>query len=183
MTNRLSNRIDSQRHNDLPRVYVACLGAYNAGQLVGQWVDADCFLPDMVKELTAKWYKEGGDEWGDEWAIHDHEFGSAWPGGEYPDLEEVGELGEAIEDLGEPFKAFLSYADTKGVDISDLKDQFASAYHGDDTPSNTAQVYAEEVGYVDFSNTNPLAYCIDWEHAYKLLGFYNVDGYNFIRND
>ena len=24
-----------------PRIYVACLASYNAGKLVGQWVDAD----------------------------------------------------------------------------------------------------------------------------------------------
>ena len=89
--------------NDIPRVYVACLGAYNAGKLIGKWVDADTDLADTVAELVREWYKIGGNEYGDEWAIHDHEFGDAWPGGENPDLEYVGELGEAIYEQGDGF--------------------------------------------------------------------------------
>ena len=165
--------------NDTPRVYVACLGAYNAGKYVGEWVDADSCLAETVKELTQKWHAIGGHEYGDEWAIHDHEFGLAWPGGEYPDLDKVGELGEALEEHGDAFAAYLTYVDTSGRDIWEIVDEFIEDYAGDDTEANTAQEYAEDAGYIDFGSGNPLTYCIDWQHAYKELGFYNVLGYNF----
>ena len=55
-----------------PRIYVACLAAYNAGILHGAWIDADQPADDMyaaVREILAASPMPGAEEW----AIHDYE--------------------------------------------------------------------------------------------------------------
>ena len=62
MTTETSNTADR-------RVYVACLGAYNSGRLVGEWLDT-CGIDERVPELIKAWRAQGlrdhGEDWGDE---------------------------------------------------------------------------------------------------------------------
>mgnify|MGYP003137259857 CR=1 FL=1 len=165
--------------NDLPRVYVACLGAYNAGKLVGKWIDADTHLAETVSELVKEWYRIGGLEYGDEWSIHDHEFGNAWPGGEHPDLEYVGELGEAILEHGDAFKAYLNMCGTF-TDVQTALDGFDNVYKQEGTRTDVAYDYAESMGYLGDDDSGFVGSCIDWEHAYEWFGFYESDGWHFL---
>ena len=72
-----------------PRVYVACLGCYNEGRLNGKWVDAEEY------EDYAHKCKHPNHE---EYAIHDYDF---MPNlGEYPDVEKVVEVAEAVIEHG-----------------------------------------------------------------------------------
>jgi antirestriction protein len=55
-----------------PRIYVACLAAYNNGYLHGVWIDAaqePWSIYDEVKAMLAASPVAGAEEW----AIHDYE--------------------------------------------------------------------------------------------------------------
>lgn len=84
---------------DEMRVYIANLGKYNEGELVGAW-----FTPpidfDEVKEQIGL-----NDEY-EEYAIHDYELPFSIE--EYTPIEEVNRLCEMVEDLPEHIKAELS---------------------------------------------------------------------------
>ena len=67
-----------------PRIYVACLAAYNNGYLHGAWVDATqdawAIWGVVQKMLAASPVADA-----EEWAIHDHEgFGRLRPTGRLP---------------------------------------------------------------------------------------------------
>lgn len=59
-------------HNTEPRIYVACLAAYNNGYLHGAWIDAaqePWAIYDEVRVMLAASPIAGAEEW----AIHDYE--------------------------------------------------------------------------------------------------------------
>jgi len=155
--------------HEVPRIWVGCLGAYNAGVLLGEWIDAT-EADTKVNELNADWYKENP-EFGDEWFIADHEgFGNAWPGGEWPDLDNLAKLAEALEEHGEAFKAYAEYEDGAD-DIIEVIKKFEEAYLGDyENVTEYAWDFLEDTGalaeipdylvnYFDFK-----AYGRDLEH-------------------
>lgn len=88
-----------------PRIYVACLAAYNAGRLHGRWIDATQDL-DGIWEEVRNMLAASPEPGAEEWAIHDYEgFGSVslseWEGFETVHelalfIEEHGELGAAV---------------------------------------------------------------------------------------
>ena len=94
-----------QKHE--PQIYVACLAAYNNGQLYGKWItpkaDRD-ELEAQIKEVL-KFSPVAGAE---EWAIHDYDD---FPNlGEYPDLDKLIKLQEAIDEHGyELVNAYLEF--------------------------------------------------------------------------
>lgn len=81
------------------RIYVANLAAYNAGYLVGEWID----LPleqDELRERIQKILDAWNDGYGpsEEWAIHDYEL--PFEIGEYTSPYKVNEWVKRIEDVG-----------------------------------------------------------------------------------
>jgi antirestriction protein len=55
-----------------PRIYVACLAAYNNGFLHGAWIDVDGDA-DAVHDAIAKMLETSPMPMAEEWAIHDYE--------------------------------------------------------------------------------------------------------------
>ena len=43
----------NQRHSAEPRIYVACLAAYNSGRLHGAWINADQKPASLQSEVSA----------------------------------------------------------------------------------------------------------------------------------
>ena len=56
----------------IPKVYIACLAAYNAGFLHGQWIDLDGTV-DLDEEIS-KVLKSSPEADAGEWAVHDFEY-------------------------------------------------------------------------------------------------------------
>ncbi len=57
---------------DRPRIYAACLAAYNNGYLHGRWIDATQDPEDIQAEVSAM-LRESPVSGAEEWAIHDFE--------------------------------------------------------------------------------------------------------------
>lgn len=112
---------------DTPRVYVANLAAYTAGQLAGEWIDlADVADADDLRErITAMIERTGG---GEEWAIHDTEnIPSGY--GEYPELEKLIELKAAFDKFGaEIVTAYVENVGAHYADFSRLADSYLGTY-------------------------------------------------------
>ena len=74
-----------------PRIYVACLAAYNSGYLHGAWIDATegvSEMQDQVNSMLAASPIAGAEEY----TIHDYEdFGGAFIS-EYAGLPDVSEI-------------------------------------------------------------------------------------------
>lgn len=86
-----------------PRIYVACLAAYNNGILYGRWILASTDTDEIWAEVQSM-LKDSPIPDAEEWAIHDYEgFGEARIE-EYSSFDYVSRLAEFItlrgEDLG-----------------------------------------------------------------------------------
>ena len=139
-----------------PRIYVACLAAYNNGFLHGRWIDAaqDAWaIYDDVKAMLAASPIEDAEEW----AIHDYEgFGNVRIS-EYAGFAYVSELAAFIEEHGELGLAVLDY--TSG-DIEEAREALEDRYLG--TYGELAD-YVQEVTEDCTTIPQRLAYYIDWQ--------------------
>jgi antirestriction protein len=139
-----------------PMIYVACLAAYNAGMLHGQWISAAqdaAALHAEVQELL----KQSPVPHAEEWAIHDYEGFGKIRIGEYQSLDEVSSLALLIEEHGEAFSAFAAHVGTEWA----TEEAFLDAYRGHwDSELAYAgdlfdELYAHELpelirGYIDY---------------------------------
>jgi antirestriction protein len=82
-----------------PRIYVACLAAYNEGRLHGVWIEVGDDVEDVRAAVTAMLATSPATG-AEECAIHDHDgFGGAEVG-EYMPLEAVVEIAEFLRERG-----------------------------------------------------------------------------------
>lgn len=57
-----------------PRIYVACLASYNAGELFGKWIElGDVEDAEQLQQAIAETLQQSPQRNAEEWAIHDHE--------------------------------------------------------------------------------------------------------------
>lgn len=171
--------------DDIPRVWVGCLGCYNAGNLAGGWFDAS----DAPTDVTA-WNASDADK-GWTWASHmiehheelwvfDHENFHGLLSGECSPME-AQRLAQLLDESGNP-EAFGAYADNVGREyatIEGFEESFCGEYEREE---DYAREMAEEMGafdpsnYVDSYNESrtdisdrwPFT-CIDWDHAWREL--------------
>ena len=121
------------------RIYIANLGKYNEGELVGAW-----FTPpvdfDEVKERIGL-----NDEY-EEYAIHDYEL--PFEIDEYTPIEEVNRLCEMVEDLPEDIQAELHELQSYFGSIEELCEHENDIIHYPDCEdmADVARYYIEETG-------------------------------------
>lgn len=189
-----------------PRVWIGCLASYNAGRLIGEWVDAvdidemnEC--RDRVAAAAVEAAKAAGEYpvyFGDpeEFFLADHE-GFGFNIGEYPNWEAVATIGALIESHGSDFVAFLQWRDNTGAgdpleDADELEDAFGAVYCGEaDSERDAAYQIVDELGFGDFEAghsfwDSTLASYLDWDSIARDLfrhGPYSlVDGRIFREN-
>jgi antirestriction protein len=95
-------------HTYYPRIYVACLAAYNDGRLHGVWIDADLDPTDIwkeVKEMLAKSPVVGAEEW----AIHDYENFAGITISEGESFESVHRHARMLDKFGEAWAIFVEH--------------------------------------------------------------------------
>lgn len=139
-----------------PMIYVACLAAYNAGTLHGEWIAATQDVDSLHQEVQ-EILKQSPERFAEEWAIHDYEgFGDVRIE-EYQSLSEVSRIALLIEEHGEAFAAYAAHVGTESA----TEESFEDAYRGHwDSELAYAQdlfdeIYADEVPeslrfYIDY---------------------------------
>lgn len=110
-----------------PRIYVASLSDYNAGESHGAWIDADQdrdALAGDIDRMLAGAPTPGAEEY----AIHDYDGFFGIQLHEYENLDTVSRLARGIAHHG---AAFAVLAQHKGLDDLDAVDQaIRNGYHG-----------------------------------------------------
>lgn len=97
------------------KAYITNLGKYNEGCLVGKWIDFPIDEDDFTSELESIGVKEN--TMYEEWFITDYDcalFDMYDAFGEYPSIDDINEVAEALEDHEDELSALLevcSYAD------------------------------------------------------------------------
>jgi antirestriction protein len=125
-----------------PKIYVACLAAYNSGCLYGKWInanqDVDC-LWEEVKEMLAKSPIPNAEEW----AIHDYEDFGSTSIKEYTGLEAVSQMASFVVEHGELGAEVLSHS---CGDLEDARRLLEECYHGEfDSEEDFAYNWIHEV--------------------------------------
>jgi len=140
----------------MPRIYVACLAAYNNGYLHGEWIDADqdvdALYTDIKKILASSPISEA-----EEWAIHDFEDFGDINLHEYAGLETVSSTASFIAEYGELGAAVVAHIDG---DIDEAKRILDDCYHGEyDSEEDFAISFAEDTMTIP----EHLSYYIDYQ--------------------
>jgi antirestriction protein len=129
---------ETEHEAESPRIYIACLAAYNNGILHGRWIDVDeDASAEVIREEIAEMLSESPIPGAEEWAIHDYEgFGCSLS--EWEDIEKVAELGRMI---GKHGRAYIAYAEHVGRDYA-TEQGFEESYRG---AWNSEEAYAEDL--------------------------------------
>ena len=140
---------------ETPRIYVACLAAYNNGCLHGRWIDVT--TPDEIWDAVRATLAASPIPNAEEWAIHDYEGFEGANLSEYASFETACELAEFIEEHGELGRRLLNHF---GDDLAEARaafDEYAGEYR-------CAADFVEQL-HEDTGTEIPesLCYYIDWE--------------------
>ena len=140
---------------DRPRIYVACLAAYNGGRLHGQWIDAT--EPDEVREEVRTMLADSPEPDAEEWAIHDHEGFEGCRISEWASFDSVCALADFVEQHGRLGARLYGH-------FEDNLDEARAAFDNHAGEYRSLADFAEEIT----RETGPeipagLQYYIDWE--------------------
>lgn len=114
-----------ETQTDTPRVWIGDLAAYNAGELVGEWIDATD--RDALAAAVDR-YGHGGRS---DTFVADHEGFGGWPVGEYPDFDDLADLADMIEEHGADMVGAFQDVTGCGVgDLADLPGRFVGTFDG-----------------------------------------------------
>ena len=140
---------------DRPRIYVACLAAYNNGRLHGCWIDTTD--PHEVWQQVREMLAASPEPDAEEWAIHDYEGFDGCRISEWASFDAVCELADFIEEHGAlGAKLYSQFGD----DLEQARAAFED-YAGE---YRSAADFAEELH--DETGTaipESLKYYIDWQ--------------------
>ncbi len=140
---------------DQPRIYVACLAAYNNGRLHGRWIEAT--TPDDIWREVSAMLRSSPEPDAEEWAIHDYEGFEGAHLSEYASFETVCDLAEFIGEYGELAARIYGHY---GNDLEQARAAFED-YAGE---YRSAADFAEEL-HTELGTAIPesLTYYIDWQ--------------------
>lgn len=139
------------------RVYIANLGKYNEGELVGEWFTPPIDFDEVKERIGLNAEYEG-------YAIHDYEL--PFEIDEYTPLEEVNRLCEMVEEIeGTPIYDELS--EIQGYWFNSLEELLEHAddiicYSDCDSMEDVARYYIEETGSLG-EMPDHLQHYIDYE--------------------
>jgi antirestriction protein len=175
------------RDNDTPKIYVACLAAYNSGFLHGLWIDAtqdpEAIQEDITFMLSLSPVSHL--ETCDEWAIHAFEGFEGISLDEYESIDRVSALAQAIAEHGKPFSLYVDYLGFDDIEqaLNDFQDNYYGCFK---SAEDYAYNFFEETGqlktieqaglnsfYIDWAKI-----ARDWEYSGDLL--FLEDSYDMI---
>jgi antirestriction protein len=163
-----------------PRIYVACLAAYNSGCLHGRWIYADQTASEIFAEIRAM-LKASPEPGAEEWAVHDDEGFGEIELSEWPAIERVSAIAALIREHGDAFSIWYSTQDAQHFAVDELSEKFSEQWQGvHDSESDFASQLLEDCG-----NLSELP---DWAKNYFDFESYARDlrlsgDYSFVNHD
>jgi antirestriction protein len=158
---------------ETPRIYVASLADYNAGRLVGTWIDlTEDTTADDVHDAIADMLRQSPEPIAEEWAIHDYENFHRLTIGEYETIDHVIYLADLINQHGEAVALYLNHTGSA--------DDFDDAYQG---TWESEEAFAEHL----LEESGQLAELPEWIRPYIDIEAFArdlfIDGYFSIQHD
>lgn len=138
-----------------PRIYVACLAAYNNGILHGAWIDAAQDVWAIYDEV-ARMIRASPIADAEEWAIHDYEGFAGVRVSEYSGIEEVAELGAFIVEHGRLGAELIAHFG----DLEEARRALEDRYHG---AFSSVADYMQELTEECTAIPESLRFYIDWQ--------------------
>jgi antirestriction protein len=136
-------RNGEQHPKTTPKVWIASLSDYNAGDLHGAWVSADQ-EPEEIWEGINEVLGSSRQPRAEEWAVFDYEGFGPMRLSEYEGVEQLSRLGRGIGAHGE---AFAVFADLVGPGDDELLQYFEDSFLGHfESAVAYAEDYLEDVG-------------------------------------
>lgn len=138
-----------------PRVYIACLAAYNNGHLHGMWMDAttdEWAMWARIKKMLASSLIPNAEEW----AIHDYENFGKLRISEHAGLGRIAEIAGYLAEHGELGAAVLEHV---CGDTDEAREIMEGRYLGCHT---SLADYVQEVTEETTAIPQSLQYYIDW---------------------
>ena len=145
----------SSARSKIPRIYVACLAAYNNGKLHGAWIDADD--PDQIWDAVRGMLAASPEPGAEEWAIHDYEGFEGASLSEWTTFETVCALAEFISEYGELGARVYSYFGDQIEEAQRAFEEYAGEFQS--LGDFAAELY-EEIGE---QVPQQLQHYIDWD--------------------
>lgn len=139
-----------------PRIYVACLAAYNNGFLHGAWIDADQDA-DQIRDAIAAMLARSPVEDAEEYAIHDYEGFEGVSISEYAGIDTVARLATFIAEHGALGAGLLEQF---SGDMDQAECTLEDCYHGQFA---SLADYMEELTTESVTIPEALRYYVDWE--------------------
>ncbi len=150
-----------------PRIYVACLAAYNSGRLHGRWIDADQGVDhiwDEINEMLASSPIIGTEEW----AIHDYDNFGSINLREWEDIEDVAAMATFIGKHGSVGAELLAHVHDN---IEEAERLLEECYQGEfESEEDFVHSLHEDMGDIPEN----LEYYIDYE---KMARDYFISDY------
>ncbi|MCR9178595.1 antirestriction protein ArdA [Maricaulis alexandrii] len=144
-----------------PRIYVACLAAYNNGYLHGSWIDATDDLERIQDQVNAMLEASPISD-AEEYAIHDYEgFGGA-DIGEYAGLARAHELALFVEEHQGLGALVLEHVSGDLEDARTMLERYSGTY-------TSGAAFAEEYVEQWYEIPEQLAYYIDYDAMARSL--------------
>lgn len=113
-----------------PKIYVACLSAYNNGKLYGAWIDCDRDALDIWAEIE-EMLKNSPEPDAEEWAIHCYENWQGIEIGEHEDIERLAELAQMLAEHGAAFAVYYQYYSSDATE-EDFTERYMGQYESEE---------------------------------------------------
>ena len=139
-----------------PRIYVACLAAYNNGFLHGAWIDADQDAGQIRDEIAAMLARSPVED-AEEYAIHDYEGFEGVSISEYAGIDSVARMAAFIAEHGALGAGLLEQF---SGDMDQAESTLEDCYHGQ---LASLADYMEELTTESVTVPEALRYYVDWD--------------------
>jgi antirestriction protein len=139
-----------------PRIYVACLAAYNNGFLHGAWIGADQDANQIRDEIAAMLARSPIAH-AEEYAIHDHEGFEGVTISEYAGIDTVARMAAFISEHGALGAGLLEQV---SGDMDQAESTLEDCYHGQFA---SLADYMEELTTESVTIPEALRYYVDWQ--------------------
>lgn len=145
-----------------PKIYVACLSAYNNGYLHGIYIDATQEPEDIENDIEwmLSWSPVADNEACEEWAIHDYENWLGIKLDEYEDIRKIAKLATVLEKHGKAFADYYAYYGNDAT-VEEFEENYLGAYESEE--DFVYQQWDEDGKLKALEELGIHSYYINWE--------------------